>query len=70
MKMYKNSYQNHELVINHARHLLQTMDEKDAMHMLKTHGVKPALAYLATKAAKIIREPYVYKEIEGRMIRP
>jgi hypothetical protein len=57
-----------EDLILHARHLLQRVDEKTAMDTLKTKGVRPEFAFLAVKAAKILREPYVYKEAKGRII--
>jgi hypothetical protein len=44
------------------------MDEKTAMDTFKAKGVKPEFAFLAVKAAKILREPYVYKESKGRII--
>ena len=57
-----------EDLILHARHLLQKMDEKTAMDTLKVKGIKPEFAFLAVKAAKILREPYVYKEAKNRII--
>ena len=57
-----------EELINYARHLLQKMDEKTAMDTLKANGVKPEFAYLAVKAGKILREPYVYKKSKDRII--
>ena len=58
----------HEHVIDLARQLLQDMSEYDAMHSLKNGGIKPECAYLAVKAAKILDEPYAYKEAQNRMI--
>jgi hypothetical protein len=58
----------HEKLIKYAEKLLQTMAEYDAMHHLKNNGVKPEMAYLAVKAAKILAEPYVYKETKDRII--
>ena len=57
-----------EELIDYARQLLQKMDEKTAMDTLKAHGLKSEFAYLAVKAAKILCEPYVYEEAEGRII--
>jgi len=57
-----------EDLILHARHLLQRMDEKTAMDVFKTKGIKPEFVFLAVKAAKILREPYVYKESKDRII--
>jgi len=57
-----------EDLILHARHLLQKMDEKTAMDTLRANGVKPETAFLAVKAAKILREPYVYEESKDRII--
>jgi len=57
-----------EDLILHARHLLQKMDEKTAMDTLRANGVKPETAFLAVKAGKILREPYVYKESKDRII--
>ena len=57
-----------ELLINKARYLLQHMEEFDAMHYLKDGGVEPELAFLAVKAAKILLEPYVYKEAKNRIV--
>jgi hypothetical protein len=57
-----------EDLILHARHLLQRMDEKTAMDTLKAKGIKPEIAFLAVKAGKVLREPYVYKESKGRII--
>ena len=59
---------NHEELINHARELLQTMDEKDAMDTLKARGIEPEFAFLVVKAAKILCEPYVYEEAKDRII--
>jgi len=44
------------------------MDEKTAMDVFKTKGIKPEFVFLAVKAAKILREPYVYKESKDRII--
>jgi hypothetical protein len=44
------------------------MDEKTAMDTLRACGNKPGTAYLAVKAAKILREPYVYEESKDRII--
>jgi hypothetical protein len=44
------------------------MDEKTAMDALKARGIKPEFAFLAVKAAKVLREPYVYQEKENRII--
>ncbi len=63
--------QNHlntELLINRARYLLQHMTEGEAMLDLKDSGAKPEMAYLAVKAAKILHEPYVYKEAKNRIV--
>jgi len=57
-----------EELIDYARQLLQKMDEKTAMDTLKAKGIKPEFVFLAVKAAKILREPYVYEEAENRMI--
>ena len=57
-----------EDLILHARHLLQKMDEKTAMDTLKAKGIKPEFVFLAVKAAKILREPYVYEESKDRVI--
>jgi len=59
-----------EDLIVYARRLLQKMEEYDAMHHLKNNGVKPELAYLAVKAAKILHEPYMYREKESRIVDP
>ena len=59
---------NHEELIKYAEKLLQTMDEYDAMHHLKNNGIKPEAAFLVVKAAKILAEPYVYKEAKDRII--
>lgn len=45
------------------------MPEKDAMDAIKAHGYAEGAAYLAIKAGKILREPYVYKEAKGRQVR-
>ena len=58
----------YEDLILYARHLLQKMDEKTAMDTLRANGVKPETAFLAVKAAKILREPYVYEESKDRII--
>tara|TARA_Y100000310_G_C20196458_1_gene584897 strand:+ start:312 stop:533 length:222 start_codon:yes stop_codon:yes gene_type:complete len=58
----------HEELIKHAEKLLQTMDEYDAMHHLKDNGAEPEIAFLVVKAAKILAEPYVYKEAKDRII--
>ena len=57
-----------EELILYARDLLQSMDEKTAMDTLKAKGLKPEFAFLAVKAAKILCEPYVYKETKDRII--
>ena len=64
------NHMNTELLINRARYLLQMqhMEEHDAMRYLKDNGAKPEMAYLAVKAAKILREPYVYEEKENRIV--
>ena len=64
--------QNHmstELLINRARYLLQYVTEGEAMLELKDNGVKPEMAYLAVKAAKILIEPYEYKEVKDRIVK-
>ena len=60
----------HEELIKYAEKLLQAMDEYDAMHHLKNNGTEPETAFLVVKAAKILAEPYVYKEAEGRIVDP
>ena len=59
---------NHEELMDRARGLLQSLEEKDAMDMLKADGVTPELSYLVVKAAKILAEPYVFEEHKGRKI--
>ena len=59
---------NHEELIDRARELLQRMEEKDAMDMLKADGVTPEVSYLVVKAAKILAEPYVFEEHQSRKI--
>ena len=56
--------------MDHARELLEKMEEKDAMHALVADGCTPEKSYLAVKAANILREPYVYQEKEDRIITP
>jgi hypothetical protein len=58
----------HEELIDRAKDLLQRMDEQDAMYYLKNSGVKPEMAYLVVKAAKVLAEPYVYTEHEDRKV--
>jgi hypothetical protein len=60
----------HEGYILHARELLEKMDEKTAMDTLVASGCQPELAFLAVKAADILREPYVYEEKEDRIVDP
>jgi len=57
-----------EDLIIYAKKLLQTMVEYDAMHHLKDNGVEPETAFLVVKAAKVLVEPYVYKEAKDRII--
>ena len=59
----------HEELIDRARNLLQSMEEQDAMHYLKKSGVEPEIAYLVVKAAKILAEPYVFKEHKDRIVK-
>ena len=44
------------------------MGEKDAMDALRFNGIKPEIAFLAVKGAKILCKPYVYKESKDRII--
>ena len=60
----------HEDHILYARQLLEKMDEKSAVDTLVASGYQPELAFLAIKAAGILREPYVFKEKESRIIDP
>ena len=67
--MYKKTVTgNYEELIDHARKLLEKMEAYDAMHHLKDGGIEPEFAYLAVKAANILREPYVYQEKKDRII--
>jgi len=69
--MYKKTVTgNYEELIDHARELLEKMEAFDAMHHLKDGGIEPEFAYLAVKAANILREPYVYQEKEDRIVDP
>ncbi len=54
--------------ILYARKLLEEMDEKTAMDALVAGGCRPGLAFLAVKAAGLLREPYVLKEQESRIV--
>jgi len=68
--MYKKTVTgNYEELIDRARNLLQSMEEQDAMHYLKNSGVEPEIAYLVVKAAKILAEPYVFKEHKDRIVK-
>ena len=58
----------YEGLILYARQLLQRAGEKDAMDTLRAGGNKPEAVFLAVKAAKILREPYVYEEAENRIV--
>jgi len=58
-----------EGLILYARMLLQRMPEKDVVDAITARGYAPGAAYLAVKAGKILREPYVYKEAKGRQVR-
>jgi hypothetical protein len=60
---------NHEELIDRARNLLQSMEEQDAMYHLKNSGIKPEIAYMVVKAAKILAEPYVFKEHKDRIVK-
>tara|TARA_R110000824_G_scaffold279623_1_gene467809 strand:+ start:221 stop:475 length:255 start_codon:yes stop_codon:yes gene_type:complete len=65
----KTVYGNYEVLIDHARILLKTMQEKDTMDVLKNRGLKPEMAYLVVKAANILSQPYTYKEKKQRIVK-
>ena len=57
-----------DFLINTARRLIRDVGEVEALERLSSSSKSPGTVWLAVQAAKLLDQPYVYREKKDRKI--